>query len=644
MAISNPYGNNDQQDRGPDSAAVSPKQALLGYVVGKVRRARDVRDQKYAARWSEYTRLWRGFWAPEDASTNSERSRLIAPALQQAIEMAVAEIEEAVFSRTAWFDVEDDLRDEQKDDAIAYRDQLLEDFDFSSVADGCSQVFLLGAIYGTGIGKINVALAEDKKVEAGEVVTEEKVAVSLMPIRPDEFVIDPSATSVDEALFCAHEFIKPLHTIKEKQEYGIYAKGELNGWTGHRGDSTGTGSTSHVDSQDDGVLITEFFGKVPARWVEGAEEESGDDLVEAIVTIANESLVLRAVASPFTMKDRPIIAYQHDTVPGEFWGRGVAEKGYNPQKALDSELRARIDALALMTAPMLGADIGRLPRNPDMRVRPGKIFLTRGRPSEVIEPIGFDARGLALTFQQSGDLERMVQMGTGSMDSATPIGVNSRNETASGMSMLQAGMLKRSKRTMQNIERKFLQPLVRKSMWRYMQFDPERYPQDAKFLVRASMGIMAKEVELSQLTQLLGYTPPESPAHSVILTAILANTASSEKAEIKKAIEAMTAPPSPEQQQQQQMMQQIQMQMAQAELAKAQAEAMKLQAEAQLAQARTMREQVLADLEDDKVDIQAANAAVAARKATMAEQQNRIASERNQIERIKASKPAASSK
>lgn len=639
----NNFGDNDNQDRGPDSAAVSPKQALLGDVVAKVKRARDARDQKYATRWQEYTRLWRGFWGPEDASNNSERSKLIAPALQQAIEMSVAEIEEAVFSKTAWFDIDDDIQDEEKADAIAYRDQLLEDFEYSSVPDAISQTFLLGALYGTGIAKINVRL-DDQKVmgKDGDVAESDKVLVTVHPIRPDEFVIDPSATSIDEALFCAHEFVKPLHTITEKQKAGIYAKGELSGWNGRRGDSTGTGKTNGVDSQDNGVLITEFYGKVPARWVEGAEDFDGDDLVESIVTIANESLVLRAVMSPFRMQDRPIVAYQHDTVPGEFWGRGVAEKGYNPQKALDSELRARIDALALMTSPMLGADMGRLPRNPDMRVRPGKVFFTRGRPSEVIEPIGFNAAGLAMTFQQSGDLERMVQMGTGSMDSATPVGVNSRNETMGGMSMLQTGMLKRNKRTMQNIERQFLIPLVRRSLWRYMQFDAERYPQDQKFLVRASMGIMAKEVELQQLTQLLGYTPPESPAHGIILKAIFDNTSSSEKAELKAAIDALNQPPSPEQQQMQQKMQQLQMAMQEAQLALEQAKAQEAQASAQLAMAKAKREMVLADLEDDKVEIQAANAAIGAQKARMAEQQNVIAAQRNQIEARKVGAKKAS--
>lgn len=637
----NNFGENDRQDVGPD-AATTPKQALLGDVVTKIKRARDVRDQKYAQRWSEYTRLWRGFWGPEDASGSSERSRLIAPALQQAIEMQVADLEEAVFSKTAWFDIEDDIADEQKDDAIAYRDQLLEDFEYASVPDAISQVFLLGAIYGTGIAKINVRL-DDQKVAtpSGDVVDSDKVLVSVHPIRPDEFLIDPSATTIDEALFCAHEFVKPLHLIKAKQDQGVYAKGKLSGYNGRRGDSTGTGTTSYVDSSDNGVLITEVYGKFPARWIEGAEDEDGDSLVESIITLANESMVLRAVASPFRMKDRPIIAYQHDTVPGEFWGRGVAEKGYNPQKALDSELRARIDALALMTAPMLGADMGRMPRNPDMRVRPGKVFFTRGRPSEVIEPIGFNATGLAMTFQQSGDLERMVQMGTGSMDSATPLGINSRNETAGGMSMMQSGMLKRSRRTIANVERQFLSPLVRRSLWRYMQFDKDRYPEDMKFIVKASLGIMAKEVEMAQLTHLMGYTPPESPAHGLILQSIFENTASSEKAALKKAIEAMNAPPSPEQQQKQQMMEQLQVAMLQAQLRAEEAKANEAEAAAKLAMAKAKRELVLADLEDDKVEIQAANAAIGARKAHMAEQQNVIASQRNEIEMRKVRAKAA---
>jgi hypothetical protein len=334
------------------------------------------------------------------------------------------------------------------------------------------------------------------------------------------------------------------------------------------------------------------------------------------------------------MEDRPVLAFQFDTVPGEFWGRGVAEKGFNPQKALDAELRARMDALALVTAPMLGADITRMPRNPDMRVRPGKIFYTRGRPSEIIEKVGFDAAGLNFTFQQAGDLERMVQMGTGAMDSASPLSTNRRNETMGGMSMLNAGFLKRSKRTMQNIERQFLSPLIRRALWRYMQFDPERYPRDMTFRVKTAMGMMAKEVELGTLTQVLGYVPPESPAHKILLAAVMANTASAEKDELKKAIDSMLAPPSPEEQQQAQQMQQMEQATMQAALQKEQALAQEAQANAQLAMAKAKREMVLADLEDDKVQIQAANAAIQAEAVRVSRHQ---ADKKAEVDREKVS-------
>jgi len=610
-----PFANNDRQNRGPESARKDDEgsTSLVAYVMERVKRGRQVRDTKYARRWTEYTRLWRGFWSDEDKNQNSERSKLISPALQQAVEMSVAEIEEAVFSRQAWLDIDEDIKDEEKADAIAYRDQLLEDFEIAGVEDSISRTFLLAALYGTGIAKLNVVLKNEKLLTPNGPVSDERVMVVAEAIRPDEFVIDPSATTIDEAAFCAHEVVKPLHTIVAKQKQGVYRMVELAPWSGTRGDPTGTGLTSSVSPQDDGILITEYYGKVPGRYI-----GKGPGLHEAIVVIANESELLRKSANPFWMEDRPVVAFQFDTVPGEFWGRGICEKGFNPQKALDSELRARMDALALVTAPMLGADITRMPRNPDMRVRPGKVFMTRGRPSEIIEKVGFDASGLAFTFQQSGDLERMVQMGTGSMDSASPLSTNRRNETMGGMSMLNAGFLKRSKRTMQNIERRFLGPLVRRCLWRYMQFDPERYPKDMIFSVKTAMGLMAKEVELSTLSSVLGYVPPESPAHNIILSAILMNTASAEKDDIKKAVAAMSQPPDPQEQQMQQQMKMLQFQLATVQLQKEQALTAEAQANAQLAQSKARYEDVKAGLEDDKVHIDAANSAIAAEQVRVA--------------------------
>ena len=67
-----------------------------------------VYEANYASTHEEYYRLWRGKWAEQDKMRQSERSRIIAPALQQAVESSVAEIETASFSQSFMFDIVDD--------------------------------------------------------------------------------------------------------------------------------------------------------------------------------------------------------------------------------------------------------------------------------------------------------------------------------------------------------------------------------------------------------------------------------------------------------------------------------------------------------------------------------------------------------
>ena len=428
MAIPNRTGENygpksTAEDDGGDGAVGG----LGSWCMDKVRHGRDQRRDKYDERWREYTRLWRGFWTDTDKSADSERSKIITPALQQAVEMTVSEIEEAVFNKQAWIDIQDDIRDEERDDVTVIRDQLLEDFERDGVPDALSKTFLLGAIYGTGIIKLNVQQKREPFITPeGEAEYDNRVSVTAEAVRPDEFVIDPSALTIKEAMYVAHQVYKPLQYVKSKQTSGVYASTYVGPYTGEKQDTYGTRRWDTASHRDGGVLITEYHGLVPVKYLEGGDPES-TSMVEAIVTLANHGTLLKAIESPYLMKDRSFVSYQHDTVPGEFWGRGVCEKGYNPQKALDAEVRARIDALALISAPMMGADITRIPRNADMRVRPGKTIFTRGRPSEIYEPLNFGNPSiLAHTFSQGGDLERMVQVGTGAMDSASPIGQNRR--------------------------------------------------------------------------------------------------------------------------------------------------------------------------------------------------------------------------
>ena len=96
------------------------EQDLEGWVVDKCQGWRNHFESNYAEKFDEYYRLWRGQWAAEDKTRQSERSKIISPALQQAVESSVAELEEATFGRGKWFDIEDDVADNEKRD-IALR-------------------------------------------------------------------------------------------------------------------------------------------------------------------------------------------------------------------------------------------------------------------------------------------------------------------------------------------------------------------------------------------------------------------------------------------------------------------------------------------------------------------------------------------
>ena len=48
------------------------------------------------------------------------------------------------------------------------------------------------------------------------------IDVRIEPISPKEFLIDPAANSIDEALGVAHEVIKPRYHVVEGIRSGIY--------------------------------------------------------------------------------------------------------------------------------------------------------------------------------------------------------------------------------------------------------------------------------------------------------------------------------------------------------------------------------------------------------------------------------------
>ena len=539
------------------------------------------REINYTAKWDEYYRLWRGIWDSQDVLRKSERSRIIAPALQQAVESSVAELEEATFGRGKWFDLQDDYLDQDNSEAEYIRNLLQEDLEKTGVKDAIAEVFLNGAIYGTGIAKIVVnqtmeRAPSEQAVEGSMTgyrgITEyASIDIAVEPISPKEFLIDPAANSINEALGVAHEVIKPRYHVVQGIQSGIYRDVPLTG--DYDTVNMGFDVETRQADESDSVKICEYWGLVPKRFLkkkadkDDFEYSKKDELVEAVVTICNDEHILRVEENAFMMVDRPFISYQHDIVPNKFWGRGVCEKGYNPQKALDAEMRARIDSLAMTTTPMMAADATRLPRGTKFEIRTGKTVLTNGSPREAIMPLDMGTTDPS-TFNQVASLQNMIQMGTGSADMSMP-----QQETASGMSMMQSASIKRQKRTLMNFQNTFLIPMINKAMWRKIQFDVDRYPvSDYKFVPYSTMGIMAKELEMQQMVSMLQAIPKDSQAFNVILLAMLQNSSIHNRDAIVAALqEGQQGNPQLEQMQQAAL--EVQMQQAQANVQKTLAEA-----------------------------------------------------------------------
>lgn len=543
--------------------------SLEGWIIDRVSKWKDHYDMNYRDKHDEYYRIWRGIWDARDKTRDSERSKIIAPATQQAVESNVAEIEEATFGRGRWFDIRDENGDNEALDVMFLRKRLAEDFEKTKIRQAVGTALLNAAVYGTGIAE--VVLEEVKEMapatqpvlegqlEAIGVTVRDRTVVKLRPIQAGNFFIDPAAPSIEEALGVAIVEFVPRHQVELLQEKGVY-KDEYVGTAS--ADSDFEPDDENVD-YDDKIKLTKYFGLVPSYLLEDSEDfedlgtsEDSDLYVEAIVVLGNDVL-LKAERNPYMMQDRPVVAFPWDTVPGRFWGRGVCEKGYNSQKALDAELRARIDALALTVHPMLAMDATRLPRGAKPEVRPGKLFLTNGNPNEIIVPFHFGNVD-QIQFTQAAALQTMVQQATGAVDSTGITGAVNGEGTAAGISMSLGAIIKRHKRTLINFQECFLMPFVAKAAWRYMQFDPENYPvKDYKFLPTSSLGIIAREYEVTQLTQLLQTMSPDSPLYPVLIQNIVDNMNLSNREELMEFLKKASQP-SPEQQQAAQKMQQLQ--------------------------------------------------------------------------------------
>jgi len=577
---------------------------LIAFVVDHCDRWRDYRNVNFLPQWEEYERIFRGEWAVEDKTRDSERSRIVTPMTQQAVETRHAEIMEAIFGSGEYFDIKDDVQDINGNpmDVEMLKIQMMEDLKKDKFRKYVDQIELLAEIYGTGIAEITTTM-EKEYIPATQpipgmagqaaigVQEVERVSVKPIPVNPKNFLWDPNGTSVDDCMGVAIEKYVSIHKVVANIEKGVYRKVNIVPTY----DDTDLEPTQEVSQyQNEKVKLLTYYGLVPKEYIAKLNKEDEEmvelfpddsvaedysDLVEAIIVIGNDGMLLKAEENPYMMKDRPVLTYQDDTVPNRLPGRGTVEKAYNMQKAIDAQVRTHLDSLALTAVPMVAMDATRLPRGAKFEVRPGKAFMTNGNPSEILFPFKFgQTDGNNLTTAQA--FERMLLQATGTLDSQGMVSQVARDGGNAGMSMAVATIIKKYKRTLVNFQEDFLIPFIKKAAFRYMQFDPERYPSvDLNFVPTATLGIIAREYEQAQFIALLQTLGPDTPVLPLILKGIVANSSLSNRMELMESLTQM-AQPNPEAQQAAMMQQQLAMQAAQSQIAVNQTQAERNRAEA----------------------------------------------------------------
>lgn len=559
-------------DSGDENKATTADGRLVEWVMNRVDRWRIHRDTNYATSWDMYERLWRAIYSDAEKQRKSERSKIISPALSEAVENGCAEIEEAVFGRGDFFNLWPEVRDTQVDRAALDANETLfkEDIARTDFTGQCSEATTNGAVYGTGIAEIVLERVVEREVsvEPGEVdpetgvageprtvVTEKKTERPILrSVNPRNFCIDPAARHVDDGLGCAIDEDVGGHIIQQGIAAGDFK--DIPRETGSPDPLTKPDPQGETPWTEDVVPVVRYYGLVPKGLLfppektadlfpEAPAEDDLDpikgEMVEAWVIVAHGKYLLKAIENPDMMKDRPVVAYQWDIIPGRFWGRGVCEKGATSAKLLDAELRSRVDALAYVSAPMMALDASRLPRGFKFEIYPGKTLLLSGDPAQILKPFKFGELD-ANSAEQVNLLDSMVQRATGSVDATALAKAGVGGEARSGaVSMALAPIVKRNKRTLMRYVNRFLVPAMRKLILRYMQYDagPGRYtPLNFRFNMSSTMGIMQREYESANLAQILNSLQPGTTEHILVLKGLVVNSGMQDREAIVAALDA----------------------------------------------------------------------------------------------------------
>ena len=507
MAMMVPYpGGSEPFSNAPPSVLSStgtpPKsegmKALAGYVTSKFTTWKAARIQ-LEIKWLEYYRIYRCLADAQDASRNSERSQLKVPLTKEAITNFVISSMSTLFPVDPWFQLSPTTPNNGRPAVAAQFIRYLMNRD--RFEEAARTLLTEMGIYGTCIGRIRPVKA-----------THQSIVKTQMPPQP---VVDPSTGQVldmfapppqveRQEIDYVHPALEPVSIFNfytnpvatgpgRKEADGVIARswlsrsqleqmkaeGTIDRLPLLQNDTPGpvidqsdnlyrrlasTGIAATADS--DHYTLLEWHGYIPPAILKdaGITPETTPEGVELgkemVLFVCNDMVLNDDMEPPLWYGDRPFVVGWFERIPGEFYGRGITEASYGPQKALDATVRARIDNLAISLNVTGAVNRNKLAPNENLNWYPGKMLQLTCPPNEAVSFLQVPDV-TSSTYPASAEYERWIQAAHGVQPSMGGRSTKRGEQTATEVSQLMgqaAGLVKEICRAFEN---NVLEPTLR---------------------------------------------------------------------------------------------------------------------------------------------------------------------------------------
>lgn len=324
-------------------------------------------------------------------------------------------------------------------------------------------LFLSGAIYGTGIWRTTWRLDEKPALFRTRILDQEIVVRDKKTVfdGPDfevvdilDFIPQPGKTRWRDVDWVIHNYYIDLDNLLELQyssDFPMFdqqsiqrllqqplAATQVDAWRQRMNVYRTMTDLEARASQNYSkpVLITEYWGKVPREFA-----IQGDRNV--VITVANEKVVLRYEPNPFWHKRIPFGMYTPMPDMHSLHGTGKCEIGEKIQAAINKLANIKLDALEIFAHPMFFVSNNSGLDTQQLVSRPGKLLQVNGeKVGDTVFPVSPDVRALQMLWTEIQQLSGFEQMGTGipsdvvqgidAADRETARGFLSRKESAMG--------------------------------------------------------------------------------------------------------------------------------------------------------------------------------------------------------------------